>query len=360
MILASPAEKVVDLLLSKSVLSPVVALIMSCISGALLFSAFGIGAADGFYYFVVDPLRDTYGLSELLLKISPILLCTYGLIYCFKAGVWNIGAEGQYLSGAIVGGWMALAFADFDVWFALPLIVVMGVLGGALCASVSAFLKIAFGVNVLLTTIMLNYVSVHLLMHLVNGPLKDPNGFSFPESAIFSDHVMLPTFFADLRLNVSIAFPICLLLISIIVFKFTRFGYELAVVGASPKAAKNAGIPVNRHSFTVLLISGACAGLAGVSEVTGPVGQLIPQLSVGYGYTAIICAYLGRMHPVGVILAAILLGLTVVGAESLQLEFELPSTIAAVFQGLVLFFLLASDYLLDRLNTSPKRLVIAR
>lgn len=336
-----------QLMLSRHTLSPVLALLLSIISGAILFSAFGIPASQGFYFFVLDPLRDSYGISELLLKVSPILICAYGLLFCFKTGVWNIGAEGQYVCGAILGGWVALGLASFESFMALPLVLLGGALGGLLCAAISALLKAYFNVSVLLTTIMLNYISVHLLMFLVNGPLKDPNGFSFPESAIFEEHLMLPLLFEDLRLNISVFFPLVLMIAAMFVFRRSRFGFEITVAGKSESAAKNAGIPVRRHGIVVLLICGACAGLAGASEVSGPVGQLLPQLSVGYGYTAIICAYLGRMNPIGILFASLLLGLTVVGAESLQLEYELPSAISAVFQGLILFYLLASDYLIE-------------
>ena len=333
----------------QSIVSPAVAILLSVLSGVVIFRFFDVSIVDGLYYFYVDPVRDAYGVSELLLKVSPILLCAYGLLFCFKAGVWNIGAEGQYISGAILAGWAALSLEQFDSRLNVFGVLLAGVLGGMACAAIVGFLKYFLRVSELLTTIMLNYVAVHVLMYLVNGPLKDPNGFSFPESAIFADHTLLPVFTEAFRLNVSIFFPVVLLAVCFLVFNYTRFGFELGVSGGSASAAKNAGIDANKHALLVLVICGMCAGLAGAAEVIGPVGQLIPQLSVGYGYTAIICVYLGRMDPFGVAVGAVLMGLTVVGAESLQLQYDLPSVIAAVFQGLVLFYLLAADFLASRL-----------
>ncbi|WP_317930077.1 ABC transporter permease [Halioxenophilus sp. WMMB6] len=335
--------------------APVIAVLLSIATGGVLFLFFDIAPFDGLYYFLLDPLRDGYGVSELLLKISPIVLCALGLLLCFKAGVWNIGAEGQYLAGCMAAGWCALQLADSEGFWCLPLVLLAGVLGGLLWAAMAAALKVRVGANEILTTIMLNYIAVHLLMYLVNGPLKDPGGFSFPESAIFAGQVMLPVLSDSYRLNISIFFPLVLVALLWLLLKRSRFGFELGVVGNNPAAAQNAGISINRHVVLVLLISGACAGLAGAAEVTGPVGQLIPQLSVGYGYTAIICVYLGRMHPVGVLLAAMLLGVTYVGAESVQLQYELPSAIAAAFQGLILFYLLAADKLINQLQPKVER-----
>ena len=333
-----------------TVAAPALAVLLSIATGALLFTGFGIPAEEGLYYFLIDPVRDFYGISELLLKISPIVICALGLLFCYKAGVWSIGAEGQYLAGCMAAGWCALTFGEGAGVAALPLVIVTGMVGGLVWAGIAAWLRVQFGANEILTTIMLNYIAVNLLMYLVNGPLKDPNGFSFPESAIFADATMLPLLSESFRLNVSVFFPLLILLGSLWILSQSRFGYELTVVGDAAKAARNAGISNRRYIAAVLLISGACAGLAGASEVAGPVGQLIPQLSVGYGYTAIICVYLGRLHPVGVLLASILMGLTYVGAESVQLQFEIPNSIAAAFQGMILFYLLAADRVLARLT----------
>ena len=328
---------------------PVVSVLLSVITGALIFSMLNIPVTEALFYFYLDPVRDLYGLGELILKVTPIAICALGLLLCFKAGIWNIGAEGQYLLGCIVGSWMALSLDAWQTPFALWLSLFAGCVGGALWAGVPAILKVKFGASEILVTIMMNYIAIHLLMFVVNGPLKDPSGFSFPESALFPEHTLLPQFFESSRINVSILFPVVMAGIITWFLHKTRQGFELTIMGKSRKAARFAGIQTNHLIIVVMLICGACAGLAGASEVTGPVGQLLPQLAVGYGYTAIICVYLGRMNPFGILFASLLLGVTYVGAESVQMHYETPAAISLTFQGLILFFLLSVDYFVLKL-----------
>jgi simple sugar transport system permease protein len=286
-----------------------------------------------------------YSVSELLLKVSPIAICALGLLLCFKAGVWNIGAEGQYVMGAVVAGWIALAIGEFELGLAPLVVLVAGTLGGIFWASISALLKLKYNASEILTTIMLNYIAIHLLMYCVNGPLKDPEGFNFPESAIFLPSTIIPKFNDEYRLNVFILFiPILALFIWFLLAK-TRFGFEVKVTGDNADAANNAGIKIKSVHFYTLIVSGALAGVAGAAEVIGPVEQLVPQIPVGYGYTAILCVFLGREHPFGVLAAAAGMGLIYTGSENLQLEYSLPGSVTFVFQGLVLFYLLLSDFL---------------
>lgn len=327
-----------------SLVSPLGATCLSIVTGMLLFTALDLNALEALYFFFIDPIRDFYGLSELLLKVSPIVLCALGLLFCYKAGVWNIGAEGQFVIGALSGGWAALALGSWESSWAPLLVLISGMAGGAVWAIIAASLKNYFRASEILTTIMLNYIAVHLLMYCVNGPLKDPSGFNFPESAIFAVHTLVPQFNDEYRINWGLFVPLILSLIVYAVFRFSRLGFEIEILGSSEAVAKNAGINAKILTLLVLAICGAFAGLAGGLEVAGPVQQLIPQLSLGYGYAAIICIYLGRMSVIGVILSAMLLGVTYVGAENLQLQYELPNSIAAVFQGLILFYLLAIDH----------------
>ena len=331
-----------------AVLSPLAAVALSLLTILILFLFLDIPAASTIHLLIIESLGNAYGLSELLLKASPIALCGLGLLLCFRAGVWNIGAEGQYLIGAIAASYLALEIGESGQTFSLFWIISFGAIGGGAWAAIAALLKRYFDANEVLTTIMLNYIAVHLLMYMVNGPLKDPAGFNFPESAIFSSSVLLPKLHDDYRVNIMIGAPIILSLLLIYILAKTRSGYEIKIIGASQNVAKHAGIRVELMQLSLLVVAGALAGIAGAAEVIGPVEQLIPQLAVGYGYSAIICVFLGRQHPLGVLLAACFMGMIYTGFENIQLEYALPNAIALVCQALSLFYLLLADYLFSR------------
>jgi len=324
-------------------LSPLAAIVLSVLTAAIGFAALGRSPAEGLFVFFLSPLGSWYGLSELAVKITPLLLCAAGLVLCFRAKVWNIGAEGQYLCGALIGGWLALSIAEATGAWVLPLVLLVGALGGLVWSALAALLKTRFGANEILTTIMLNYVALNLLLWAVHGPLKDPSGYNFPESALFSEAATLPTLVDGYRANVTLLIALAAIVALWTVLARTLFGFELRVLGASPAAARFAGFDAAKITWIVLAVSGALAGLAGVAEVAGPIGQLVPQISVGYGYAAIIAVFLGRMRPLGIVAACALLGLTFVGGEAVQIDLNLPRALTALFQGLLLFYLLACD-----------------
>ena len=326
--------------------SPLLAIGLTLLSGAALFALLGHHPLDALYCFFVLPLLDTYGWTELGVKTAPLLLCAVGLLFCFKAKVWNIGAEGQFIAGALGGGYAALQLMHLEGFWVLPLVVIVGAMCGLLWAGLAAWLLTRFAANEILTTIMLNYIALHALLYAVHGPLMDPQGYQFPESELFSDAVLLPVLFDGYRLNVSILLGLLCVAVVWTLSVRTLFGYQIAVLGHSRKAAGYAGFEQGRLVWAVLLFSGACAGLAGVTEVTGAVGQLTPYIAPGYGYTAIIVVFLGRMHPLGIVLASMLLALTYLGGEMAQMELGLPKSITGLFQGLLLFFVLACDLLI--------------
>lgn len=326
--------------------SPLLALGLTLISGAGLFVMLGQDPLHALHTFFILPLADLYGWTELGMKVAPLLLCAMGLMLCFKARVWNIGAEGQFILGGLGGGYLALQWGDSEAVWVLPSVILFGVLCGLLWAGLAALLKVRFGVNEILTTIMLNYIALNALLYAVHGPLKDPQGFNFPESAMFSEAATLPLLLEAYRLNISMIFALLLLAVMWTLMSRTLFGFQLAVLGHDPSAARFAGFRQRRLVWLVLLISGAMAGLAGVSEVTGPVGQLNPHIAPGYGYAAIIIVFLGRMHPVGILLASILLALTFMGGEMAQMDLGLPKSLTGLFQGMLLFYLLACDVLI--------------
>ncbi|MAN52899.1 MULTISPECIES: ABC transporter permease [unclassified Marinimicrobium] len=327
-------------------LSPVLALVLTVIAGGLLFAALGHAPVASLMIFFIEPLRDTYGWSELAVKVTPLLLCATGLTLCFKAKIWNIGAEGQFVFAALIGGAVSLQLTEVEGFWVLPVILLSGVLAGMAWAGIAALLLTHFNTNEILTTIMLNYIAVNLLLWGVHGPLKDPAGFNFPESALFAEHTLLPLLSFDYRVTVALFIALFMVVVIWVLLARSLLGFQLQVLGENRNAARFAGFNSRAIIWFLLLFSGAMAGLAAISETNGPVGQLIPTLSLGYGYAAIIVVFMGRMHPVGIVLASMLLGLTYLGGEMAQIDLGLPKSITGLFQGMLLFFLLGCDLLI--------------
>ncbi|MBD2517710.1 ABC transporter permease [Nostoc sp. FACHB-973] len=328
------------------VLSPLVALLATVILGFVLFGLLGKPPVAALQTLLISPLTSFYGLSELTVKAAPILLIAVGLSVCFQGKVWNIGAEGQFTIGAIFGSAVALGFPSINNYSLLLLSLIAGVLGGAIWASISAFLKVRFHANEILTTLMLNYIAISVLNYLVHGVLKDPQGFNFPESAPFGEFASLQPLIAGTRLHLGVILGVVAAVLIWGVLRQTFFGFSVRVIGSSAKAAVYAGIESDRIIWLTLLISGGLAGLAGVCEVLGPIGQLRPSISPGYGYTAIIAAFIGRLNPFGIILSSLLIALLYVGSELVQIKLGLPLALAGMFQGILFFFLLATDILI--------------
>jgi simple sugar transport system permease protein len=334
--------------------SPLIALGLTLVSGAILFGALGQDPLVALYTFFLRPIDNLYGLSELAVKAAPLLLCAIGLTIGFRGNVWNIGAEGQLTIGAICGGGMALAFYGQEGPWLLPLMVLAGALGGMLWGAIPAFLKNRFNTNEILTSLMLSYVAIQLLGYLVHGPWRDPEGYNFPETRLFGDDALLPILVEGTRLHGGVILALIAAAAGWVLLSRTFVGYQIKVVGQAPAAAKYAGYSRKRVVWISFLVSGGLAGIAGLGEVAGPMGQLNPTISPGYGFAAIICAFLGRLHPFGVFLASLLMALMFLGGESLQMNLNLPLAITGVFQGLLLFFVLASDvFIRYRLRLGP-------
>ena len=326
--------------------SPLLAALLTLLSGALLFALLGHPPLETLKVLLVDPLGDLYGVSELLVKALPILLCALGLAVVYNARIWNIGAEGQLLIGALAGSALAVNIIDWDSRWALVLTLLLGTLGGAAWAGLCAWLKTAFNANEILTSIMLNYIALNLLLFAVHGPLKDPEGFNFPESAMFGDATRLPELIEGLRVHGGFYFALLALVVVWVLLQKSFLGFQIKVLGLDRRAAGFVGFRDKKLVWIALLISGGLAGLAGVAEVTGPIGQLVPQVSPGYGYAAITVAFLGRLNPIGIVFASLLMALLYLGGENAQMAANLPQSITQLFQGMVLFFLLACDVLI--------------
>jgi ABC-type uncharacterized transport system permease subunit len=340
--------------------SPVLAGVLTLLTGAIFFWAQGHDPLHALYTLLVMPISDTYGLAELCVKAAPILLCAIGLAVVYRANVWNIGAEGQLLMGGLVSSALAVNILDAEGSWVLPAVLLAGVVGGALWALLAAWLKTRFNANEILTTIMFNYIALNLLVYAVHGPLKDPHGFNFPESAMFSDAAILPTLVDGTRVHAGILFALLAVAAVWVMLSRSFIGFQIKVLGLDASAARLAGFKDKKLVWITMLISGGLAGLAGASEVSGPIGQLVPQISPGYGYAAIIVAFLGRLHPVGILLASLLMALIYMGGEMAQMELNMPLAITGLFQGMLLFYLLACDVLITyRVKFSSARSRVA-
>ncbi len=326
-------------------LSPVLALLLTLLAGLLVFLFMGHPPIKALHAFFIAPISHSYGVSELLVKASPLILIALGLAMGFRANVWNIGAEGQLVLGAIFGSILPIYFSDSSNPLMLPAMLLLGFIGGMLWAAIPAFLKIKFNTNEILTSLMLTYVAALILSLLVHGPWRDPGGFNFPESVIFPDAATLPVIWSGTRAHLGIVFVVIIALAVWWLLSRGLAGFKIRVFGEAPQAAQYAGFKQSSMIRFTLLLGGGLAGLAGVMEVAGPIGQLQPSVSPGYGFTAIIVAFLGRLHPVGIIFAGLILALSYLGGENIQIAMGLPKGIAGVFQGMLLFFLLGCDVL---------------
>jgi ABC-type uncharacterized transport system permease subunit len=326
--------------------SPILALLITVIIGVILFLALGKDPVRGLGVFFWEPIRTTYAVGELMVKATPLLIIALGLAVCFRSNVWNIGAEGQFVMGAVFASGIALmAEKGTGGWIIVP-ILVAGILGGMLWAGIVALLRDKFNASEILVSLMLVYVAIQLLGYMVQGPWKDPGGYNFPQSKTFEAVTQIPRLMSGSR--VSVGLLIALVGAGVLwVFLFrTRAGFAQQVGGLAPAAARYAGFSSRRALWTALLVSGGAAGLAGALEVAGPIGQLTPYVPAGYGFAAIIVAFVGRLHPVGMIFSAILMSMFYIGGELAQSRLGLPKSLTGVFQGLLLFALLACDTLI--------------
>jgi len=326
-------------------LSPLIAIACTLVCGLLIFALFGKNPLTSLYTFFVLPLTSVYGLTELVVKATPLILIGVGLSVGFRANVWNIGAEGQLIVGAIFGGGLGIYFHDSTSVFLLPGMVILGAVGGALFGAIPAFLRTRFNANEILTSLMLTYVAGLFLSYLVTGPWRDPHGFNFPQSREFSEAGLLPILSEGSRMHFGAVFAVLAVIGGWVLMARSVIGFQLKVVGMAPAAARHVGFAQKRMIWFSLMLGGGLAGIAGLSEVAGPIGQLTPSISPGYGFTAIIVAFLGRLHPVGIVFAGLVMALTYLGGETAQMELGTPAAVTGLFQGILLFFLLASDVL---------------
>ncbi|WP_269629903.1 ABC transporter permease [Pelomonas sp. BJYL3] len=326
--------------------SPLLALALTTLLGVLIFLALGKDPLRGLQMFFWEPIRSAYAWSELGLKATPLILIALGLALCFRSNVWNIGAEGQFIVGALAAGWVAMQ-ADAQTGRGIVVLILLaGVLGGMAWAAITALLRDRFNANEILVSLMLVYVADLLLGYLVYGPWKDPNGYNFPQTITFAAATKIPRLFSGWRVNIGVLVALGAVAGFWLLMFRSYAGYALQVGGLAPAAARYAGFSSRRALWTALLLSGGMAGLAGALEAAGPLGQLTPHVPAGYGFAAIIVAFVGRLHPVGIVGSGLLMSMFYIGGELAQSRLGLPKSITGVFQGLLLFTLLTSDTLI--------------
>ncbi|MDP2257176.1 MAG: ABC transporter permease [Polaromonas sp.] len=326
--------------------SPILALLITVVVGVGLFVALGKDPVKGLQVFFWEPIRTPYALGELMVKATPLLIIALGLAVCFRSNVWNIGAEGQFVMGAVAAGGVALlADKNTGLWI-MPVILLAGVIGGMAWAGITAFLRDRFNANEILVSLMLVYVAGMVLNFLVFGPWKDPAGYNFPQTRTFEAVTQIPRLMAGSRVTIGILLGLVGVLVMWLYLFRTYAGFAQEVSGLAPAAARYAGFSSRRALWVALLVSGGASGLAGALEVAGPIGQLTPYVPAGYGFAAIIVAFVGRLHPVGIVFSALLMSMFYIGGELAQSRLGLPKSLTGVFQGLLLFNLLACDTLI--------------
>ncbi|RMA43842.1 ABC transporter permease [Rhodophyticola porphyridii] len=333
------------------VATPVIAVILTMIAGGIMFAILGQDPVEAIRIIFLDPLFDerfaSFSRPQLLVKAGPLILIAIGLALGFRAGIWNIGAEGQYIIGAICGAAFGLAFYPSENPLIFPGMVLAGLFGGWAWAMIPAVLRTRFRTNEILVSLLLVYVAEAILASAATGFLRNPDGRGFPGSRNLSQHPGTDNLelVAGTGMHWGVVAAFIAVIFSYVLLNRHLMGYQIKLAGQAPRAAKFAGVNPTRLIVLCLGVSGALAGMAGLFEVAGPAGQISIDFNVGYGFTAIIVAFLGRLHPVGILLAGLLMALTYIGGELAQLMLGIPASAIQAFQGMLLFFLLALDVL---------------
>jgi len=330
-----------------AVISPLIAIGLTLVTMSILFLTLGKNPLQALDVYFIEPLTDPYSLSEIAVKATPLVIIAVGLSLCYIANIWNIGAEGQFLVGAVCGSWLAVRTNGTDAgYWVLPAMLILGTLGGALYGLIPALCKVRFGASEILTSLMLVYVAYYGMDYLVRGPWRDPHGLNFPTTAPFDPVATVPALIEGSRLHAGTLVALIVVMLVAVMLGRTIMGFEIRLVGAAPKAARFSGFNADRLVLLTFAVSGGLAGLAGIIEVAGPIGYLQPDISPGYGFTAIIVAFLGRLNPIGILIAGLFLALTFIGGENAEIAIKVPLDVTKVCQGILLFYVLACDSLI--------------
>lgn len=334
-----------------TVVTPVLAVVATMLAGGVLFALLGKDPVVAIRTIFWDPLFNeqfaAFSRPQLLVKAGPLILIAIGLSLGFRAGVWNIGAEGQYIIGALCGAGVALAFYPLEAWWLFPAMVIAGAFGGWAWAMIPGLLKTRFNTNEILVSLLLVYVAEQILASMALGLMRNPEGGGFPGSRNLQQYPSAAN--AELIAGTGMHWGVVAAFIAVIAAYVLLarhiMGFNIRLAGEAPRAARFSGVSPARLILFCLGVSGALAGMAGLFEVAGPAGQVTIDFNAGYGFVAIIVAFLGRLHPVGILLAGLLLALTYIGGELAQFMLGIPAAAIQAFQGMLLFFLLAGDVL---------------
>jgi simple sugar transport system permease protein len=327
------------------VATPIGSVLLTMLLGAVIFELIGFDGPHAIYETFITPIVAPYKWQDVFTKAAPLIIIALGLSLGNEAKIWNIGAEGQYIIGALGGAGVAYMFPSAQSFWIIPLIIAGGIVGGAMWAAIPAFLRTRFGVSEVLSTLMLVYVALQVLNYLVSGPWKDPNGHNFPQTPPLTPEQQLPHAIAGTPIPPGFIVAIVLTLVFWLLAARSVYGFSVRTVGAAPNAARYGGFSASRTVWSTLMISGGMAGLAGILEVMSELGQINLGFPSGYGFTAIIVSFLGRLRPIGVFLAGLILAVTYVGGQVAQTVVHVPQATAGIFQAMMLFFILASDIL---------------
>ncbi len=327
------------------VATPVASVVLTMLLGAIIFQLLGFDGPDAIWQTFVTPIVAPYKWQDVLTKAAPLIIIALGLLLGNQAKIWNIGAEGQYVIGALTGAGLAFAMPGAPAFVAIPVMIAGGIFGGMVWAGMPAVLRTRFHVSEVLSTLMLVYVAMQVLNYLIGGPWKDPNGHNFPQTPPFTAAQTLPHVIPGTVIPPGFLVAIALTLVFWVLTARSVYGFSVRTVGVAPSAARYGGFDASRTVWSTLMISGGMAGLAGILESMSQLGQINLGFPSGYGFTAIIVSFLGRLHPLGVFLAGLILAVTYVGGQVAQTVVHVPEATAGIFQATMLFFILASDIL---------------
>ena len=345
MIILEPRKSVAPFL---KVLVPIIAILITLVFGAIIFGILGYRPLEALYVFFLSPLSRLDQIADLFVKACPLIIIGTGLVFCFRANVWNIGAEGQLILGAVVSGGIALQFEGVETSWLLILMGIGGFLGGAFWALIPGILKVKFRTNEILVSLMLTYVAALFIDWLVRGPWRDPKSFGFPLTKYFPEGgiispIILPYVGKLGQLHWGVIFSIFIAIFGWFIYSKTLAGFQVKILGSATKATKFSGFNPNLITVSVLCFGGGLAGLAVIIEVSANIGQLQPNISFGYGFTAIIVAFLARLNPLAVVIAALVVALAELGGDAAQIHMSIPKVVTGLFKGLLLFTLLAGE-----------------
>jgi len=325
--------------------TPILAVLLTMVLGAIVFSILGYDGLGAVREIFLTPIMNSLKWQDLAVKAAPLIIIGVGLSIGYRANVWNIGAEGQYIVGGLAATGVALFTHDMSGWWLLPLMGLAGMAGGMAWVFIPALLRTKLNVNEILTSLMLTYVAIQLLNFLIFGPWKSPTAYGQPQTVLFNADQILPYIIPGTIVQAGAPIAVFIAIMAWLIMSRSVFGFQVKTVGSAPNAARYGGFSTNKTIWLVLLISGGLAGFAGMLEVAGPFNRMVPSFPAGYGFTAIIVAFLGRLHPIGVLIAGIVLAITFVGGEVAQTTIGLPNAAVGLFQAMMLFLLLAGDVL---------------